>query len=611
MKVTLRGQNQVMNQSFRMLGLGLILAALLVYCLMVILFQSWLDPFIIMVAVPGALVGILWMLVLTHTTINVESLMGAIMAVGIAVSNSILLVSFANDLRVEKEGVTPLEAALEAGRTRLRPVIMTALAMIIGMIPMALGLGEAGEQNAPLGRAVIGGLGMATVATLFVVPVVYATLRVKLPSKHVMEQKFLSEEREGLDDASALAGATPDVVPPPRRAAGRRPAARARSRRAPPAGQPRRSGLFYSVGILVFAAVVIGVVGIGRHRNHEARDDAQSREAEVKLGPRVRVATVKQAPSIRHLTLQGEARPFFEVTLYAKVAGFLSDLKVDKGDRVKKNQLIAVVTAPELDAQYNAAVADARNKRVNAKRLTALAPAGVVSAQELELGQATADVADATQSAIATQRGYRVIRAPFDGVVTARFADPGTLIQSAANAQSGAVPIVSVSTGAELRIYVYVDQSSAPFVHAGDAAVVTVPERPGWSRQAKIARTSGELSPRTRTMLTEVDISNDDHLIVPGSYVQVTLDVRIPPLLEMPAEALVTRVRQAVRWPSSTAAATFTTSRWWSPATTARSSAWSAASTPAPRVALDLGSSVQDGSPVQVVEAKPPTTPGR
>jgi multidrug efflux pump subunit AcrB len=199
MRITLRGQNQVMNQSFRMLGLGLILAALLVYCLMVILFQSWLDPFIIMVAVPGALVGILWMLVLTHTTINVESLMGAIMAVGIAVSNSILLVSFANDLRVEKEGVTPLEAALEAGRTRLRPVIMTALAMIIGMIPMALGLGEAGEQNAPLGRAVIGGLGMATFVTLFVVPVVYATLRVKLPSKHVMEQKFLSEEREGLE----------------------------------------------------------------------------------------------------------------------------------------------------------------------------------------------------------------------------------------------------------------------------------------------------------------------------------------------------------------------------------------------------------------------------
>ncbi|HXJ19473.1 MAG TPA: efflux RND transporter permease subunit [Polyangia bacterium] len=196
MRVTVRGQNQVMTQSFRSLGLGLILAALLVYCLMVILFQSWLDPFIIMVAVPGALVGILWMLAVTHTTINVESLMGAIMAVGIAVSNSILLVSFANDLRVEQVGITPVQAALEAGRTRLRPVIMTALAMIIGMVPMALGLGEAGEQNAPLGRAVIGGLGLATITTLFVVPVVYASLRVKLPTKHVIEQTFLAEERE-------------------------------------------------------------------------------------------------------------------------------------------------------------------------------------------------------------------------------------------------------------------------------------------------------------------------------------------------------------------------------------------------------------------------------
>ena len=201
MKITVRGQNQVMNDSFRSLGLGLILAALLVYCLMVVLFQSWLDPFIIMVAVPGALVGILWMLAATHTTLNVESLMGAIMAVGIAVSNSILLVSFANDLRVEKEDVSPLEAALEAGRTRLRPVLMTALAMIIGMIPMALGLGEAGEQNAPLGRAVIGGLLMATLVTLFMVPVVYAILRRKLPTKHLIDKRFLAEEHEGAEHA--------------------------------------------------------------------------------------------------------------------------------------------------------------------------------------------------------------------------------------------------------------------------------------------------------------------------------------------------------------------------------------------------------------------------
>jgi multidrug efflux pump subunit AcrB len=198
MKITVRGQNEVMFHSFRMLGLGLILAVLLVYCLMVVLYQSWIDPLIIIMAVPGALVGILWMLTVTHTTLNVESLMGAIMAVGIAVSNSILLVNFANDYRGEKPEASPLEAALEAGRTRLRPVLMTALAMIIGMIPMALALGEAGEQNAPLGRAVIGGLLMATVVTLFIVPVVYTLLRRKPPMRHLLEERF-QREKQGLE----------------------------------------------------------------------------------------------------------------------------------------------------------------------------------------------------------------------------------------------------------------------------------------------------------------------------------------------------------------------------------------------------------------------------
>jgi multidrug efflux pump subunit AcrB len=198
MKITVRGQNEVMNESFRSLGLGLILAVLLVYCLMVILYQSWIDPLIIIMAVPGAIVGILWMLTATHTTINVESLMGAIMAVGIAVSNSILLVNFANDYREEKPDASSLEAALSAGKTRLRPVLMTALAMIIGMVPMALALGEAGEQNAPLGRAVIGGLVMATVVTLFVVPVVYTLLRGKPPTRHLLEARF-QREKQGLE----------------------------------------------------------------------------------------------------------------------------------------------------------------------------------------------------------------------------------------------------------------------------------------------------------------------------------------------------------------------------------------------------------------------------
>jgi multidrug efflux pump subunit AcrB len=171
-KIIIRGQSQAMRQSFLTMGLGLILAIILVYLLMVANFQSWLEPFIIIMAVPGALAGVLWMLVLTSTTINVESLMGAIMAVGVGVANGNLLITFANEMR--EEGMGPVEAAIEAGHVRFRPILMTALAMILGMLPMALALGEGSEQNAPLGRAVIGGLFAATTMTLFVVPAVYS-----------------------------------------------------------------------------------------------------------------------------------------------------------------------------------------------------------------------------------------------------------------------------------------------------------------------------------------------------------------------------------------------------------------------------------------------------
>jgi len=202
--IDIRGQNEVMLASFRSLALGMILAVILVYALLVILFQSWVDPFIIMMAVPGGLMGIIWMLALSGTTINVESLMGSIMTIGISVSNSILVVSFANDLRA-RDTLSVTEAVLGAGTIRLRPVLMTALAMIIGMVPMALGLGEAGEQNAPLGRAVIGGLIMATFATLFIVPIFYTLLRRKPPTLHMLDTRFAAE----------AAGAADAEEPPP------------------------------------------------------------------------------------------------------------------------------------------------------------------------------------------------------------------------------------------------------------------------------------------------------------------------------------------------------------------------------------------------------------
>ena len=183
--VVIRGQVETMWEFFFRLGIGMLAAIVLVYLLMVINFQSWLDPLIILMALPGAMAGILWMLFATGTTISVPALMGAIMSIGVATANSILMITFANDQR--KIGRDAHDAALAAGMTRLRPVMMTALAMMIGMLPMAIGVGEGAEQNAPLGRAVIGGLGVATLTTLFFVPVMYSLLRRKPPKRQEIE----------------------------------------------------------------------------------------------------------------------------------------------------------------------------------------------------------------------------------------------------------------------------------------------------------------------------------------------------------------------------------------------------------------------------------------
>jgi multidrug efflux pump subunit AcrB len=188
--ITIRGQVVTMNQSFEGLFQGLIGAIVLVYLLMVVNFQSWSEPFIIIMALPGALAGIAWMLFFTGTTLSVPALMGAIMSIGVATANSILVVTFARERMAELKNAHL--AVLEAGAARLRPVMMTALAMIIGMVPMALGLGEGGEQNAPLGRAVIGGLIFATIATLFFVPAVYSIIRSK-ENKEMEESQPIPE----------------------------------------------------------------------------------------------------------------------------------------------------------------------------------------------------------------------------------------------------------------------------------------------------------------------------------------------------------------------------------------------------------------------------------
>ena len=195
--VALVGQSETMHSAYTGLLFGLLGAIVLVYFVIVINFQSWSDPFIVITALPAALAGIVWMLFGTHTTLSVPALTGAIMCMGVATANSVLVISFAREKLTEFGDAT--QAALEAGFVRLRPVLMTALAMVIGMLPMALGLGDGGEQNAPLGRAVIGGLAFATAATLLFVPAVFALIHgraKKPPAPDPMQQQVLDTEFE-------------------------------------------------------------------------------------------------------------------------------------------------------------------------------------------------------------------------------------------------------------------------------------------------------------------------------------------------------------------------------------------------------------------------------
>ena len=199
--IVLRGQAKTMHDSYLGLGVGLLMAIVLIYLLLVVNFQSWLDPFIIITALPGALAGVIWALFLLQTTLSVPALMGAIMSLGVATANSVLVVSFARDNL--QRGMDPVTAALDAGASRIRPVLMTAAAMLIGMLPMSLGLGEGGEQNAPLGRAVIGGLFMATIATLLFVPVVFSFMHRRAPAR---------SKADDSSAAAALAAAHPSTT---------------------------------------------------------------------------------------------------------------------------------------------------------------------------------------------------------------------------------------------------------------------------------------------------------------------------------------------------------------------------------------------------------------
>ncbi len=305
--------------------------------------------------------------------------------------------------------------------------------------------------------------------------------------------------------------------------------------------QPKASNTrrIFIGGAIILLAAIIGVILLALKQNESVAAERQERAAKMEAGPIVKTVKATKSKGGREFTLIGEVRPFQSVTLYAKTSGYMNKINVDKGDKVKKDQIIATIVAPEIDQEYNSAVADLENKKKILARDETLLAKNYISAQEKEQSETAVRIAKARLSSISEQREYRILRAPFDGTVTARYADVGALVQNAANASSGALPVVMVAQLDKVRIYTYVEQKDASYIKDGYPVNIVLFEKTNEKIAATVTRISGELDPRTRMMLTEIDLDNSDNKVIPGSFVQVMIESPGVPKLQIPREALI------------------------------------------------------------------------
>jgi RND family efflux transporter MFP subunit len=310
---------------------------------------------------------------------------------------------------------------------------------------------------------------------------------------------------------------------------------------APPAGArgdeagARRRGLLLLLGAAVLAAFAgVALLVAARHRREEAE---RARLAEVaRRGPNVLVARARTGAGTRTVLLPGDVRPLWQSTLYAKVSGYVTAIPVDKGDRVRRGQILARISSPETDDQVRSAEATLALRERSWARVHRLAPTGYVSQADIDQADTDLRAARADTQRVRSLQSYEVLRAPFDGLVTTRYVDPGALL----TASSTGAPVVDLADPRRVTVYVYVGQDVAAWVKPGDAAEVTLDARPGERIAAHVARTSGAIDPRTRAMLVQLDVGEGAQL-VPGLFVHVALRVNEPALPSIPADALVSR----------------------------------------------------------------------
>ncbi len=294
-------------------------------------------------------------------------------------------------------------------------------------------------------------------------------------------------------------------------------------------------------GGIIVAIALIGFLTMAIRQKNALAKETDKRQDEGKKGPIVKVITAGGKAGDKGLVFIGEARPFQSVTLYAKTSGYMNKILVDKGDKVKQGQLLATIVTPEIDQSYEAALADLNNKRKISERDQKLVQKEYISKEDAEATATAVKVAEAQVRSLKEQQQYKNLTAPFSGTITARYADAGALVQNATNSQTSAQPVVTLSQLDKIRIYIYVPQANAEHLTENYPVTITMAERPDVKISATITRISGELDPKTRMELVEIDLANKDNAIIPGSYVQVTLQAPKSDKLTLPSEALVVR----------------------------------------------------------------------
>lgn len=484
-KTEILGLSSLFTETMEGLQTGLLFAVLVIFLLLAANYQSVKLSLIVLITIPAVIMGALLMLLAFKSTLNLQSYMGIIMSIGVSVANAILIVTNAENLRLSYKDAE--KAAVMAAAIRLRPVLMTSLAMIAGMIPMASGMGEAGEQSAPLGRAVIGGLVASTLAALFILPLAFATVQRK--------SKFES----------------PSLLPVKKRI---------------------KISEMQNVSVVLIAFVLLTSACGNTHKPVDMTDK-ETKAAQYEL------TNVISRPLTSIVKLPGEFKPFEIVAIYSKVTGFVKEIPVDMGAMVKKGQVLMTLEAPEIEqdlqaakARYTQANAIYLNSKDRYERIkkTAATP-GAVSPYELESAKAKMKADEATLEAekahiasFETSRGYLTVTAPFDGIITERNIHPGALVGP--EAKNGDKPALVLQQEKKLRLVVYVPESLSGKVDEKGTVLFEVNGNPGKIYNTRITRYSGAINAGMRSEAYEMDVISDNGIVKPGMFAEVQLPLK-------------------------------------------------------------------------------------